>query len=375
MTTVQDWRERNDRMVDRLVERQRLDDSRVEEALRTVPRHAFLPGVDLERVYSGAAVPTQARSDGVSTSSSSEPRLMARMLDRLRVLPGMHVLEIGTGTGYNAAILAHLVGDSGAVTTIEVDPTVARQARANLDRAGFERVRVITRDGWDGADEYGPYDRIELTVGTWDISPRWVEQLRSDGLLLVALWLRAGVHLGITFRAIGPGRLRSESVITCGFMRLRGPHRGPGGWEAVAEWIAAVDERAEQRRSALCQLLREPPTVTEIAEPSQGWFLAIALQDDDAIQLVHQRDHDRRAAGVLIENPPSLAVIEGGRLTSYGAPLAADLLRAHLALEPVVLPEQIVVEADRSDLPHDISAPWRMRRAEFDVQARLVAHA
>lgn len=375
MTVERDWVQRNDRMVDGIVERQRFDDPLIAEAFRAVPRHLFLPGVDLDRVYSAAAIPTQVQSDGVSTSSSSEPGLMARMIDRLRIAPGMQILEIGTGTGYNAAILAHLVGDAGAVTTIEVDHAVAEQARANLDRAGFERVRVLNADGWEGAEEYGPYDRIELTVGTWDISPRWLDQLRLDGLLLVALWIRAGVHLGITFRALGRGRLRSERVMTCGFMRLRGPHRGPGGWEAVADWIAAVDERAEQRRSALDRLLGKTPSVTEISQPDHGWLLALVVQDDRAIQLVHQRDHDRRAAGLLIENPPSLAVVEGTRLMSYGAPLAADLLQAHLALEPGLLAEQVVVEAHRTDMAHDGSAPWRMRRQEFQFDVGLSAIA
>lgn len=373
MTAEREWMQRNGRMVDGMVKRLRLADPSVAEAFRAVPRHLFLPGVDLDRVYSAAAIPTQARSDGVSTSSSSEPGLMARMIDRLRIAPGMQILEIGTGTGYNAAILAHLVGDSGTVTTIEVDPAVAEQARTNLDRAGFERVRVLTADGWEGAEEYGPYDRIALTVGTWDVSPRWIEQLRSDGLLLVALWLRAGVHLGITFRVLGRDRLCSASVMTCGFMRLRGPHRGPGGWEAVADWIAAVDERAEQRRSALDRLLGETPTVTEISQPDRGWLLALVLQDDRTIQLVHQRDHDRRAAGLLIESPPSLAMIEDARLASYGAPLAADLLQAHLALEPGLLPEQIVVEAHRTELPQDNSAAWRMCRQEFEFEVSVSA--
>lgn len=375
MTSAREWTKLNDHMVAGVMERQRLGDPRIAEAFRAVPRHLFLPGVDVERVYSGAAIPTQARRDGVSTSSSSEPALMARMINRLRVAPGMQILEIGTGTGYNAAILARLAGDAGTVTTIEFDPDVAAQARASLDRAGYERVRVLVADGWEGAGAFAPYDRIELTVGAWDISPRWVEQLRADGLLLVPLWVRAGLHLGITFRVLDHRRLHSESVITCGFMRMRGAHSGPGGWEPVAEWIAAVDERREQSRRALDHLLSQTPAVTEIPKPDQSWFLALALEDTCAIQLVHQRDHERRAAGLLIEDPPGLAVIERQALSSYGSPVAAERLRDHLAHARGVSPEQITVEAHRTETPQDISAAWRLHRPEFELHARASAPA
>src|SRR5262245_19757926 len=107
-----------ERLVDGLIADGALRSPAVEAAFRAVPRHLFLPDVPLEAAYADAAVPTWRRSDGVPTSSSSQPAIMAIMLEQLGLEPGMRVLEVGAGTGYNAALLAHLVGPSGSVTTV-----------------------------------------------------------------------------------------------------------------------------------------------------------------------------------------------------------------------------------------------------------------
>jgi protein-L-isoaspartate(D-aspartate) O-methyltransferase len=133
----------------------------------------FLPGVEPGRIYHDDAVTTQAGPGGMTTSSSSQPSIMASMLAQLDPRPGDRVLEIGAGTGYNAALLAHLVGPDGQVTTIiDIDPAITQAAQANLDRAGvgvvanqLAEVEVRTGDGWLGAADRGPFDRIQATVG------------------------------------------------------------------------------------------------------------------------------------------------------------------------------------------------------------------
>jgi SAM-dependent methyltransferase len=119
-------------------------------------REHFLPGVELERVYHDDAVTTQTGPGGMTTSSSSQPSIMALTLAQLDPQPGDRVLEIGAGTGYNAALLAHLVGPGGQVTTIDLDPAITQAARANLDQAGVgadqvAEVEVRTGDRWLGA--------------------------------------------------------------------------------------------------------------------------------------------------------------------------------------------------------------------------------
>jgi len=100
-------------LVDALLRRGAITDPRVEAAFRAIPRHLFLPDVPLAEVYRDQAIPTKIR-DGEAISSSSQPEIMATMLDQLRLAPGLRVLEIGAGTGYNAALMAHIVGEKGA---------------------------------------------------------------------------------------------------------------------------------------------------------------------------------------------------------------------------------------------------------------------
>jgi protein-L-isoaspartate(D-aspartate) O-methyltransferase len=130
------------------------------------------------------------------------------------------VLEIGAGTGYNAALLACLVGTAGRVTTMDIDDDIGAAARTHLNAAGVTGVRVVCADGWAGDAEDGPYDRIVLTVGSHDISPAWRAQLAPGGRLLLPLSLRA-VQASIAFDNRDDW-LESASVYGCQFMRLRG---------------------------------------------------------------------------------------------------------------------------------------------------------
>jgi protein-L-isoaspartate(D-aspartate) O-methyltransferase len=100
--------------------------------------------------------------------------MMAVMLDQLGLAPGQRVLEIGTGTGYNAALLAHLVADQRSVVTIEVDREVAGRARATLAGAGYGGITVLCADGALSPPQQAPFDRIIVTAGAWDIPPAWL---------------------------------------------------------------------------------------------------------------------------------------------------------------------------------------------------------
>lgn len=193
----------------------------VDAALRAVPRHLFLPGVSLQDAYADDPVYTKHDGAGVSLSAASQPAIVAMMLEQLQVEPGQRVLEIGAGTGYNAGLLAYLVGDDGQVTTIDVDDDLVAAARAGLRNAGYRNVRVVLGDGALGYPDGAPYDRVIATVGAWDLPPAWLEQTAPDGRLVVPLRLRGSVSRSIVFER-GDGRWRSSSSQMCTFMPLRG---------------------------------------------------------------------------------------------------------------------------------------------------------
>ena len=198
---------------------------RVEQALRSVPRHLFAPDIDPEQAYRDKALITKWAADGRPISSASQPRVMAVMLEQLQVHDGQRVLEIGTGTGYNAALLADLVGQTGQVITVDIDDDLVEQARHHLATAHITRVNVVCADGATGWPAGAPYDRIMLTVGAWDIAPAWVNQLTVDGRLVLPLSLR-GAQCCVAFQRTGE-YLTSVAIAPCGFMPLRGQMTNP----------------------------------------------------------------------------------------------------------------------------------------------------
>ncbi len=210
----------NQALVEDLKKRELIKTERVETAFRAVPRHLFLPGVPLEQVYSDRAISAKQDPEGKWISSSSQPAIMAIMLEQLGLEPGHKVLEIGTGPGYNAALLAHIVGVAGQVVTVEIDDDLAQAAGEHLAAAGFEQVQVLCADGGYGAPDAAPFDRIILTVGAPDITPAWWNQLKPDGRLVLPLLLRGSMK-SIAFEQ-AEGHLQSLSVTDCGFISLRG---------------------------------------------------------------------------------------------------------------------------------------------------------
>lgn len=196
----------------------------VDAAMRTVPREAFLPGTPLADVYGRSPVVTHRDENGVATSSASAPGIVATMLAQLDVRPGHRILEIGAGTGYNAALLSCLTGPAGQVTTVELDPGIAAEAEEALASAGYGHVSVIAGDGEYGHAPNSPYDRIIVTAGAWELPRAWAGQLTPGGLLVVPLRMR-GITRSVTFEHT-EGIWRSRALHECGFM----PIRGAGGF-------------------------------------------------------------------------------------------------------------------------------------------------
>ncbi|GAB4514514.1 MAG: hypothetical protein OHK0046_16700 [Anaerolineae bacterium] len=278
-------------LVQRLKEGGAIQSRVVENAFQSVQRHQFLPGVELERVYSDTVIPTKRDTTGDTISSSSQPAIMAIMLEQLGLKAGQRVLEIGSGTGYNAALMAHIVGRRGQIYSLELDSDLAASARQHLTAAGVENVKVINTDGVAGYPAHAPYDRIILTVSTADISPTWREQLSPKGRLVMPLILGTR-QVAVAFEHMGD-HLRSVSLTPCGFMPMRGafaPANETVRYDVAPNVEASVHHGVPTSGEAIHTLLTGPyediPTVlTLTALQASASALWMELHQDNHIVL------------------------------------------------------------------------------------------
>lgn len=242
-------------LIDQLKHRGHIHAPAIEHAFRTVPRHLFLPQVALEEVYSDEAIVIKSLDERV-VSSSSQPAIMAIMLEQLQLAPGQRVLEIGAGTGYNAALMAQIVGETGQVVTIDIDEDIVEGAREHLVAAGFDRVQVVCADGFHGYPDAAPYDRIILTVNAGDLAPAWLEQLRPDGRIVLPLLVN-GPQVSVAFIRVGE-HWESDSLSSCGFVGLRGVLAEPGTRVALKDCRATLQCNGSRDIDAeeVCQWLR-----------------------------------------------------------------------------------------------------------------------
>lgn len=208
-------KERN-RMVEEQVIGRGVRDERVLEAMRKVPRHEFLPDAIRGIAYQDSALPLG------ENQTMSQPYMVALMSELLGLSGTERVLEIGTGSGYQAAILAELCEK---VYTVERVKLLADRARMNLDRLGYRAVAIKVYDGTYGWKDMAPFDAIMVTAGSPDVPLPLVEQLKEGGRMVIPVGDRTGQRL---LRIVKTGtETVTEKSVPCVFVPLIGNH----GWK------------------------------------------------------------------------------------------------------------------------------------------------
>jgi protein-L-isoaspartate(D-aspartate) O-methyltransferase len=218
--------------------------SRIRKAFLATPRHCFIDHyfecIDgewvqvgptdrtaqqwLEKIYSDSFLVTSYTPTGWFQSSSSEPALMALMLDLLDVQPGQKILEIGTGTGYNVALLCFLTGSASQVTSIDIDPDLMVQAMLHIEGVVGPGALILAGDGRQGVRLNAPYDRIIATASIPEVPQAWKDQLASSGRLVCVLQSGQSPIGGILVaERTAEGEVKGHIASTASFMPLR-PH-------------------------------------------------------------------------------------------------------------------------------------------------------
>ncbi len=197
-------------MVDRQIAARGVRDSRVLDAMRTVPRHEFVPREQMHRAYEDRALPIGAGQ------TISQPYIVALMTELLDVQLGETVLEVGTGSGYQAAVAAEL---TDRVCTVEILPELAQRAEETLDRLGYARVQTKNADGYFGWPENGRYDGIIVTAAPDHIPAPLVAQLNEGGRMVIPIG-PPGSYQTLWRLTKQQGKVVSENITDVAFVPL-----------------------------------------------------------------------------------------------------------------------------------------------------------
>lgn len=192
-------------------------DPRVLSAMREIPRHPFVPAGLGELAYEDAALPIG------HDSTISQPFMVAVMTDEAAVKPGDRVLEVGTGSGYQAAILAKLGAE---VYSVEIVPELATAATARLQKLGFGSVKVRSGDGYKGWPEHAPFDAILVTAGATHVPAPLVDQLKPTGRMVIPTGPGSDQQLIIVTKDAA-GAIKTTRLGAVAFVPLREPGRSP----------------------------------------------------------------------------------------------------------------------------------------------------
>ncbi len=311
---------------------------RFRDAVGSVPRHRFVhrfrigdgplqdndadPAQHLPGIYSDAVMRHVDAAGEPLPSTNSQPSYVLFLLHLLGLQPGQAVLEIGSGSGWLAAIMAHLVGREGRVTGIELIPGLAAQSRTDLGALGLG-VDIVTGDGARGHPASAPYDRAMVTAAAWEVPAALLDQVREGGQVLVPVELRSGDGCDVTLLRKRGAALVAERSIPGWFVPLRGAgqdRRGRApvpepGTEPVARRALPLGIAGNGGRAPAAALFR-----AFLGRTEPGFVMAASAGSDD-----WNPGKPVPPFGIA-DADGSVALWQAGELVSYGAGRAAGRL-------------------------------------------------
>ncbi|MEM9774433.1 MAG: protein-L-isoaspartate O-methyltransferase [Chloroflexota bacterium] len=212
----------------------------VQRAFIATPRHAYVPyyytwedktrhevtadNLDehLAKLYEDRPVILKIEDNKVP-STVSQPSFVLQMLDMLQIEPGHKILELGAGSGWNAALMGSLVGAAGSVYSLEIIPEIAQMARESVHKQGLENVHIIEGDAGEGYAAGAPYDRATFTAGAFDLPCHFYDQIKEDGILLIIIKNEGGGDMLFLMRK-REDHFESFDSMPCGFVPMTGKY-------------------------------------------------------------------------------------------------------------------------------------------------------
>jgi len=210
-----DRAEEREAMVAHQIEARGVSDDATLAAMRTVPRHEFVPRENRSLAYRDSPLPIG------HGQTISQPYIVGYMTEMLELEPGDRVLEVGTGSGYQAAVLAEVVDE---VHTVEIIPALARSADATFDRLDLDGIQRRESDGYYGWEEAAPFDAIIVTAAASHVPPPLVEQLAPGGRMIIPVGSTAWTQNLVLITKDDEGDVRTRALIPVRFVPLTGEH-------------------------------------------------------------------------------------------------------------------------------------------------------
>ncbi len=282
----------------------------------------------LAMLYADRALIIFGDDDEDVASTISQPSLVLRMLDMLQLQPAQKVFEMGTGSGWNAALLGSLVGPAGCVYTVELYPEAAQTAAAIIHELGITNVQVIEADGGEGYSPGAPYDRAIFTAGAFDLPRCFYDQMKDGGLLLMVIKIEGGGDGLFLLRKVG-NHFEAIDSMACAFIQMKGKYQlkswEPIELESLPEWPTLRQKPAGSKRfwwagKGQDDFLWRTLGVRSYLSVTEPAFRAFKRPRAD------DPSHDEHYFGLWDSEQQSLVLAKDDLLVAYGSPFAMEQL-------------------------------------------------